>query len=480
MSMTRKKGPVSGLTDKEASQIARETYRRNKPEIKVEVGDKVIIHTVIETIEDTDTGLHGYVLENKDTKEITISFEGTQKNLGAAQFSKDLKEDALSIVLGNNQYVELEITEEYTGSGRQKVLLREESSARVENNQLVTERKNQFIEADKVVQRVINEYGAENITFVGHSLGAALAQYFAVKYEASAVTFATPAIYHLLPADQQKKVDRGDYQHMIIDYSYPDDYIHQFRQKTIGSTYYMEVSRTETMLSGSVPFFTQTGSYDSLVTRFLDYATLSKVDEFLETVSAYVLGTIFDHSMTNYSKDEHFDANGYFIPELLYHGELQGVPGMSPLAAKNRSQGGDYQILIQADLMRSYAKRAEEGVERIEDTEKMLRNFWEIYFEEMQGLRQSYDAQVGHGQYDLLDASDVAEIFSSIGIPHQGAHIPILFDLNEYQELIHRTNQLQEDTVEMVSHMHKVSDEFEKRDLTLGESIKIFLFSRWT
>lgn len=39
------------------------------------------------------------------------------------------------------------------------------------DNTIIYNNKNQFTEADQVVKKYIIKYGADNITFVGHSLG---------------------------------------------------------------------------------------------------------------------------------------------------------------------------------------------------------------------------------------------------------------------------------------------------------------------
>src|SRR5699024_11919974 len=78
--------------------------------------------------------------------------------------------------------------------------------------------KNQFTEADHVVNKYIEAHGAENITSVGHSLGGALAEYFAVKYDSHAVSFAAPDIHNLLTKEQRRMVADGDFKDNIISY----------------------------------------------------------------------------------------------------------------------------------------------------------------------------------------------------------------------------------------------------------------------
>jgi len=80
--------------------------------------------------------------------------------------------------------------------------------------------KNKFTEAYPVVNKYIEEHGVENITFVGHSLGSALAEYFAVKYDSHAVSFAAPDIYNLLTEDQKQMVNNGAFKDNVISYAY--------------------------------------------------------------------------------------------------------------------------------------------------------------------------------------------------------------------------------------------------------------------
>lgn len=87
----------STLSDHEAAKISQETYKRNQDFITVDNRNKSVTYNVIETIRDEETGLHGYVLENEETKEIIISFEGTHPSEGLAQSAKDIIEDAKAL-----------------------------------------------------------------------------------------------------------------------------------------------------------------------------------------------------------------------------------------------------------------------------------------------------------------------------------------------------------------------------------------------
>ncbi|PAD38338.1 hypothetical protein [Terribacillus sp. 7520-G] len=66
------------LTDFEASHISDDSYESNRKNFQIETPNEIIDWNTVEIIEDKETGLYGYVLENPQTKEIVISFRGTE------------------------------------------------------------------------------------------------------------------------------------------------------------------------------------------------------------------------------------------------------------------------------------------------------------------------------------------------------------------------------------------------------------------
>lgn len=97
---------MSNLTANEYSlaEISERTYDDLELEIEIEYYHKIETWEIIEPIVDKDTGLHGYVLKKQDTDNIVISFRGTEVNSGFVEGYKDIKEDALGIVLGDSNY----------------------------------------------------------------------------------------------------------------------------------------------------------------------------------------------------------------------------------------------------------------------------------------------------------------------------------------------------------------------------------------
>ncbi|WP_077701914.1 hypothetical protein [Virgibacillus dokdonensis] len=135
----------NNITDLTASTISRQSYKQIPRKIFIETDYHIQVWENIETIKDSDTGLHGYVLQNDDTDEIVISFRGTelpkttttkvkekylgtpsqdarlagagggaelkngyivynQKDVDYSETLKDVEEDIQGIVLGDSDY----------------------------------------------------------------------------------------------------------------------------------------------------------------------------------------------------------------------------------------------------------------------------------------------------------------------------------------------------------------------------------------
>ncbi len=67
------------INDQLASRISARTYVDNVNEVYYEARNgKASAWSTVDTIQDKDTGLKGYVLQNPDTEEVVISFRGTE------------------------------------------------------------------------------------------------------------------------------------------------------------------------------------------------------------------------------------------------------------------------------------------------------------------------------------------------------------------------------------------------------------------
>ncbi|KGX88274.1 alpha/beta fold hydrolase [Pontibacillus litoralis] len=324
-----------------------------------------------------------------DLKDGNLIYE--TKDTDFSEFAKDVQEDVEGIVLGNSNYSKKEYgTTPYTTRPSQDAALATGKAKLNPNNQTITyTNKNQFTEADHVVNKYVQKYGANNITFVGHSLGGGLAQYYAVKYDSNAITFAAADVFDLLSEENQKRALSGEFKDNVISYTYPDDAVGTFYKDSIGSVYYM-------------------GN------------------------PAEGCWGLSSHGINNYMDNSMYDEKGYFLPRLLYDEKIQGQLKMSPLALKN-SGVSDFHIRIQSSLMDGYVIEMKESEEQISATRKALTHFLDDYITTMTELKRKYINAVGFGKYDKLNASHVEEIFRDLtGVGPEG--LPMLLDIGELNE----------------------------------------------
>ncbi len=99
-----------------------------------------------------------------------------------------------------------------------------------EDKKLV-EADNQFIDAQKFHEDVMEKYSPENVYVTGHSLGGALSQYLVVKNDnTSGVTYAAPNIYRSLSREDMRRVRSGEFNDRMIDYAHDGEPIGLYEQ----------------------------------------------------------------------------------------------------------------------------------------------------------------------------------------------------------------------------------------------------------
>ncbi|MFP7171202.1 lipase family protein [Terribacillus sp. FSL K6-0262] len=461
------------LTDFEASHISDDSYESNRKNFQSETPNEIIDWNTVEIIEDKETGLYGYVLENPQTKEIVISFRGTEppktttkevelkgldeptknaimseagdkatlkgdtiiyesdRKVDYSGFLKDVYEDAFGVVGGNSNYSKKEYgTTAYVATPSQDAALQTGNAKLNANGTITFTNKNQFTEAEAAVKKYIEKYGAENITFTGHSLGGGLAQYCAVMYDSNAVTFAAADAYGLLDEDKQKRVSQGDYKDKIITYAYPSDAVAMFHDKTIGSLYYME----------------DPAGKDGLGDQMAD-----------------MLGS---HGIKNYTDVSLYNEDGYYKSDLLFDEKLRAAISTSPLFLKN-SGVSDFHIVIQTELMKSYAAQVEASEDLIAKTKKEMMQFLDDYLSAMEYAKSKFKGQVGSGRYDKLNGSDVDDIYRDLTVTGPKG-VPMLFEMDYFDELIGFLKDAQSDTGEIAYNMNKMAKDFAHIDEMLA------------
>ncbi|PAF34864.1 hypothetical protein CHH69_13620 [Terribacillus saccharophilus] len=457
-----------GITDFEASTISDIAYDDDQTNIRI----KGLKWETLDIIEDKETGLYGYVLENPKTKEIVISFRGTEppktttkevelkgladptKNAIISEagdratlkgdtiyyetnkkdysgFLKDVYEDAFGVVGGNSNYAKKEYgTTAYVATPSQDAALQTGNAKLNDNGTITFTNKNQFTEAEAAVKKYVDKYGAENITFTGHSLGGGLAQFCAVMYDSNAVTFAAADSYGLLDEDKQKRVLEGDYKDEIITYAYPSDAVAMFHDKTIGSLYYME----------------DPAGKDGLGDQLTD-----------------MLGS---HGIRNYTDASLYNKDGYYKSDFLFDEKLRAAISTSPLFLKN-SGVSDFHIVIQTELMKSYAAQVEASEDLIAKTKKEMMQFLDDYLSAMEYAKSKFKGQVGSGRYDKLNGSDVDDIYWDLTVTGPKG-IPMLFEMDYFDELIGFLKDAQSDTGEIAHNMNKMAKDFAHIDEMLA------------
>ncbi|MBC1318514.1 lipase family protein [Listeria booriae] len=83
----------------------------------------------------------------------------------------------------------------------------------------------QFFDYQEFIKGTLRSYDTEEFSFTGHSLGGALAQYGAVKYNKQATTFAAARSFNKLTAEEQQQARDGAYFNQIKDYRHTGDVV---------------------------------------------------------------------------------------------------------------------------------------------------------------------------------------------------------------------------------------------------------------
>lgn len=412
------------IKDIDISQLAYQAYEEYTENIQITIGKEAIIWKTVDTLQVKETGLNGYIFENETTGEIVVSFEGTQLEKGTTQALNDLTEDIQGIVFGDSNYTTREQKSGvYRGTPSQDARIASGDAKVDSKGNFITITENQFTVANDIVNETINKYGKDNVTFTGHSLGGGLAEYFAVKYDTDAITFASAPIIDLLSPEEQKRVKNGDFKDQIISYTYPDDMVGTFKS-SVGSVYFM-----------------------------------SNPQE-IENIN------LDNHGRDNFNLKSNFDENGYFKAEMLYDETLHRPLTISPLELKNKGVHG-FGIIIKAQLLKAFSRDLENNADLIASTEKSFSNFYDYYINTIKDIKSKYYNLVGTGKYDMLSPSDVDDILASMGTQHYG--VPVLFNTDHYEEILQSLNKVKHDTAEIAHHMEKMGNDFEETDYILAQ-----------
>ncbi|MCP1122692.1 hypothetical protein NKR74_04940 [Bacillus sp. 3103sda1] len=149
-----------------------------------------------------------YKKDKLDYENITFVFRGTE----FGKFDGDLTADTNQVFLGNQKNLQVKRNGIYP--------------TQLEKSNKET----QFDTAINWVDKVNEKYHPTFVHATGHSLGAGLAQYVATERNFYATTYAAPNIYRLLSPEAKKRVDSGEMDQKVVDYTHRKDAVGNFAQ----------------------------------------------------------------------------------------------------------------------------------------------------------------------------------------------------------------------------------------------------------
>ncbi|MGG0274961.1 lipase family protein [Bacillus rhizoplanae] len=250
-----KKKPIA--TDKDYFSLADGVYDKSalKKGYKIDGYDGKEWKVV--EFKDAENGLQAIAVvpaeeyeENKIHYEnITFVFRGTKPE----DFDGDITTDINQITLGNQKNYQVKRNGVYP--------------TQLEKSNKET----QFDTAINWVDKVNKQYNPTFVHATGHSLGAGLAQYVAAERNFYATTFAGPNVYRLLSPEAKKRVDSGEMDNKVVDYTHNKDAVGnfaQFGERLIGKQYTVKSNGTShgvlgVLFMGEHPMDTFAGMFHS-------------------------------------------------------------------------------------------------------------------------------------------------------------------------------------------------------------------------
>ncbi|MDG5472104.1 hypothetical protein P6709_10100 [Jeotgalibacillus sp. ET6] len=420
------------LTDLELGRISMFAYEDNGEVLELAIDGKIVKWDIVNQgeLNDSKTGLHGYVLE-KDGQ-MVVAFEGTKVT---DNFGIDVVEDLNGIVLGHPDYPLEEYERKYIGTPSQDAAIASGSAKVSGEGTIIYSNDNQFVSAKKELNRVAKEngykdmdemvksVGKENVTFTGHSLGGGLAEFFAVEYDVQGVSFAAANTYNLLSDEKKKRVDDGAYREQIISYAFLTDAVGTSvggeRKNALGSVYYMKEE------------------------------------------SNYSLNPFNNHGLKNYLNKDQFDENGYYRGEVLIGKGIRTALLFSPLYYKNNGYG-NFPIVIKTESMKKLIKEMQLLMMELENVIKVMIQFPDMHDQTISATISSFMGKAGTGAYSELTASDVTNIVNDYARNH--ASPALFYNDSEHEKALEEAMLALEDTEELISKMYMMAADLNKAD----------------
>ncbi|MDM5238936.1 hypothetical protein QUF83_23120 [Bacillus cereus] len=305
-------------SDETYQKLSGLAYKDEKKLTPDEKGGWEPIHPEGAKLHDSVTGFDATVFYNEHTKEVVVSYRGTEGDKPLDRSGPDILTDARYILFGKNPIQHGE-----------KIDIDDKS-------QVVA--ANQFTQAVTLMEHVKKEFKDKgvNISATGHSLGGANAQFASAICDVPAVTYSAPGVYDMLPKDIRKRVDAGEYKGQIINYINPKDSISggALREdKThIGDTYMVN---------------------SNFKTANNDYG-MHQIDRFLDSIGAKDF-----HGLSSY----HFDTFGNIDNSML----VDANTGEKIYRSPRFSIGGVGEVRVLMEYLEESAKKMQQSAEEFQN-----------------------------------------------------------------------------------------------------------------
>ncbi|UIR30966.1 lipase family protein [Priestia flexa] len=432
--------------------------------------------------------------------------QGVEDDLGA-QLAAHLKERYLvldgidkvngsvtekaSQIKGSEKYA-VEVIEDWVNQDL-KILIGQKKFVDVKNSQPQ--------EGSKYAVKMHEKYKNADVRVTGHSLGGTVASYVVVDndFVKQGVTFENPNAYANLTKDLQEKAKNGDYRERLTEYINLNDGLSLLNRHfpELGKVVVMwdkqkeSVNMTDT-LSGNVlrsdtirstlidKFGSDVGNFlaDQLgdVADEADEVMTSSVNEGLQSQNASLNYKLFleavlggSHGLNRYSF--HKDGSVITLEEKLHNNPALISAMLAQAEGANMSNKGASVILLKVFLLDFIANKLTNHI--LNSANAFTQAVKSIEQQSTQAALETkslFVNTVGFGEYDLLSAGDVEEVFQELAQSHDKGDA-LFLDVQLYEEAVQSAEKLQGEVSQAGDFTRYLVKMMTEKDETLAASI---------
>lgn len=116
------------------------------------------------------------------------------------------------------------------------------------------------------------------------------------------------------------------------------------------------------------------------------------------------------------------------------------------------------------------AEKVQAMTEDLRTMKKEAQNAYQEHDEKIAELKTEFYGQVGHGLFDQLQSQDVTNTIEDIALSYEKG--PIFYDTQAEQAFIDSLQAAITDLEEIGGFLHKIADEFQKKDQMLANWLR--------